>query len=92
MMKSSWIGIGFSHHRVPSLSNTATRSSIGTAGDPSSPLVRRTKSTIACFVGPSRHVERESSAMVHSPGLLGHVRDFAHRTAVIVQPVVVLTG
>ena len=30
-MKSSWIGIGFSHHSVPSLSNTATRSSTGTA-------------------------------------------------------------
>ena len=32
-MKSSWIGIGFSHHKVPSLSNTATRSSGGTAAD-----------------------------------------------------------
>jgi hypothetical protein len=30
-MKSSWIGIGFSHHSVPSLSNTATRSGGGTA-------------------------------------------------------------
>ena len=29
-MKSSWIGIGFSHHSVPSLSKTATRSSTGT--------------------------------------------------------------
>ena len=29
-MKSSWIGIGFSHHSVPSLSNTAIRSSAGT--------------------------------------------------------------
>ena len=26
-MKSSWIGIGFSHHSVPSLSKTATRGS-----------------------------------------------------------------
>jgi hypothetical protein len=25
-MKSNWIGIGFSHHIVPLLSNTATRS------------------------------------------------------------------
>ena len=48
--------------RQPSLSNTATRSSIGTAGDPSSPQVCRTKSMIACLVGPSRHVE----------GILGH--------------------
>jgi hypothetical protein len=29
-MKSAWIGIGFSHHNVPSLSNTATRSQPGT--------------------------------------------------------------
>jgi hypothetical protein len=43
-MKSSWIGIGFSHHKVPSLSNTATRSSTGTASD----TVRWTNSTIAC--------------------------------------------
>src|SRR3954462_14160623 len=50
-MKSSWIGIGFSHHRVPSLSNTATRSSAGTASAPSE--VRATKSKIACFAAPS---------------------------------------
>jgi hypothetical protein len=48
-MKSSWIGIGFSHQRVPSLSNTATRSSTGTASD----TVRSTKSTIACFAALS---------------------------------------
>ena len=30
-MKSSWMGIGFSHHSVPSLSKTAIRSSGGTA-------------------------------------------------------------
>ncbi len=48
-MKSSWIGIGFSHHSVPSLSNTATRSSTGTASD----TVRSTNSTIACFAAPS---------------------------------------
>jgi hypothetical protein len=29
-MKSARIGIGFSHHNVPSLSNTATRSPSGT--------------------------------------------------------------
>jgi hypothetical protein len=29
-MKPSSIGIGFSHHSVPSLSNTATRSAGGT--------------------------------------------------------------
>ena len=31
-MKSSWIGIGFSHHSVPSLSNAATRSATGNRG------------------------------------------------------------
>jgi len=29
-MKPSSTGIGFSHHKVPSLSNTATRDSTGT--------------------------------------------------------------
>src|SRR5438874_2360900 len=53
-MKSSWIGIGFSHHNVPSLSNTATRSSTGTASGPS-PHTRPTNSTIACLTAPSRH-------------------------------------
>src|SRR5215211_4129691 len=60
-MKSSWIGIGFSHHRVPSLSNTATRSSAGTGSDPSSPQVCQTKSTIACRAGPARQLRRTSS-------------------------------
>ena len=32
IVKSSWIGIGFSVHRVPSLSNTATRSVVGHEG------------------------------------------------------------
>ena len=53
-MKSSWIGIGFSHHNVPSLSNTATRSSTGTAADPSAPQTRATNATIACLAAPSR--------------------------------------
>ncbi len=48
-MKSSWIGIGFSHHNVPSLSNTATRSSTGTACD----TVRSTNSTSARLAAPS---------------------------------------
>ena len=47
-MKSAWIGNGFSHHRVPSLSNVAMRSSTGT-----SETVRSTKSTIARFAAPS---------------------------------------
>ena len=43
-MKSSWIGIGFSGHNVPSLSKTAIRSSTGTGFDPSAPVTRATKS------------------------------------------------
>ena len=66
-MKSSWIGIGFSHHSVPSLSNTATRSSTGTASDPSSPHVRRTKSMIACFAGPSRQLGSTSATIRRLP-------------------------
>ena len=48
-MKSAWIGIGFSHHKVPSLSKTATRSSAGTPAD----IVESAKSTIACLAAPS---------------------------------------
>ena len=65
-MKSSWIGIGFSHHRVPSLSNTATRSSTGTAADPPSPDARSTKSMMACLVGPSPIGEADRRSSVHS--------------------------
>jgi hypothetical protein len=60
-MKSSWIGIGYSHHSVPSLSNTAKRSSTGTGTDPSPPLTRATNSTIACFAGPSRQLDSPSA-------------------------------
>jgi hypothetical protein len=48
-MKSAWIGIGFSHHKVPSLSKTATRSSGGTPAD----TVRSAKSTTARLAVPS---------------------------------------
>jgi hypothetical protein len=48
-MKSAWIGIGFSHHKVPSLSKTATRSSTGTSSD----TVRSTNSTTALLAAPS---------------------------------------
>jgi hypothetical protein len=47
-MKSAWIGSGFSHHNVPSLSNTATRSSTDTFD-----TVRSTNPTIARFAGDS---------------------------------------
>ena len=66
-MKSSWIGIGFSHHRVPSLSNTATRSSTGTAAIRPRRTYAATKSTIACLVGPSRQLDSNPSVIVHSP-------------------------
>src|SRR5918994_465463 len=50
-MKSSWMGIGFSHHSVPSLSNTATRSSGATRS-----AADATKSRIARLAGPSRQL------------------------------------
>ena len=59
-MKSSWIGIGFSVHSVPSLSKTATRSSIGTGSDPSAPVTRATKSAIAFLAGPSRQLGNDT--------------------------------
>src|SRR5512132_960239 len=55
-MKSSWMGIGFSHHSVPSLSNTATRSSGGTVSIPPSVVTRWTKSKMACLLAPSRQL------------------------------------
>ena len=54
-MKSAWIGSGFSHHRVPSLSKTATRSSTG-----SSEAARSTNATIASLAAPSRQLARIS--------------------------------
>src|SRR4051794_41373974 len=66
-MKSSWMGIGFSHHSVPSLSNTATRCSTGTGGEPSAPVTRATKSTTACRAGPARQ-------LVSAGGVLGRGR------------------
>ncbi len=58
-MKSSWMYIGFSHHSVPSLSNTATRASGSTKSGPCV-VTRSTKSTIADFVGPSFHMSTVS--------------------------------
>src|SRR6476620_1235302 len=70
-MKSSWMYIGFSHHSVPSLSNTATRASGATYSGPSV-VTRPTKSTIADFVGPSFQVESSTmcSAATGSEELL----------------------
>src|SRR5215218_9104867 len=55
-MKSIWIGTGFSHQSVPSLSNTATRSSAGTGSDPSVPVVAATNRRNASLAGPSRQL------------------------------------
>src|SRR3954454_19643193 len=61
-MKSNWIGMGFSHHSVPSLSNTATRSSTGTDSHAA------TKSRIACLAGPARHFVSSPVISVSFPG------------------------
>jgi hypothetical protein len=53
MLKSSWIGIGFSHHRVPSLSNVATRCSSGIEPGPLAELAASTNCVIAWRVGVS---------------------------------------
>ena len=53
-MKSSWIGIGFSHHSVPSLSNTATL----LVGRDISRRTCATNSRIARRDGPSRQLAR----------------------------------
>ena len=46
-------GMGASLHRVPSLSNTAIRSGMGTKSALPSVAVRFTKSRMACLAGPS---------------------------------------
>ena len=51
-MKSAWIGIGFSHHKVPSLSKTAIRS----AGDTPADTVGSANSTTARLAAPSIHL------------------------------------
>src|SRR5215218_7349416 len=56
-MKSSWIGIGFSHHSVPSLSKTATRSATGTGGAPPVPHTAETNARTASRAGPARQHE-----------------------------------
>jgi hypothetical protein len=45
--------MGFSHHSVPSLSNTATRSSTGTALAVPWPQVCSTKLMMSAFAWPS---------------------------------------
>jgi hypothetical protein len=57
-MKPSSIGIGFSHHSVPSLSKVATRSDGGTKSGEPSVATRATKSRIDATVGPSFQLAR----------------------------------
>ena len=58
-MKSAWIGSGFSHQSVPSLSKTATRSSGGTPPE----VTRSTNASTASFVGPSFQVASGSATI-----------------------------
>ena len=67
-MKSSWIGIGFSHQRVPSLSNVAMRSDGGTKFGPSS-VTERTKSRIASLLLPSFQLPSTSSFAIFAAHL-----------------------
>src|SRR5215216_7533635 len=62
-MKSSWMGIGFSHHSVPSLSNTATRSAGGTWSSPPGVVTRSTNSMIAARAMPSVHKSRAAMSL-----------------------------
>src|SRR4051812_20948985 len=66
-MKSAWMGSGCSHHSVPSLSKTATRSATGTSS-----RVRATNSTMAWRAGPS---DQEASASIVGASLARHHRD-----------------
>src|SRR3954466_16153660 len=70
-MKASWTGIGFSPHSVPSLSNTAIRSSSGT----SSATVCSTNSTIVLRTTPSRQLDSAvigaASPRAHQRGRVG---------------------
>src|SRR5580692_727583 len=53
--KASWVYIGCSTHKVPSLSNVAMRSAGGTKSGPPCRVTRATKPVIACLLGPSFH-------------------------------------
>src|SRR5436305_1384711 len=62
-MKSAWIGIGFSHHNVPSLSKTATRSAAGTPAD----TVRSVNSSVVRC--PAAGSATSNRPMVRKPSL-----------------------
>jgi len=71
-MKSSCIGMGFSHHSVPSLSKTATRSSTGTAFAVPWPQVCSTKLIMLTFAWPSFQLDNGSS---ENGSAIWHLRD-----------------
>src|SRR4051794_39086556 len=83
--KPSSIGIGFSHHSVPSLSYTAIRSDGGTYSAPPSSVTRSTKSTIARLGAESRQLGRCPPMSVAREGgrrLAGEVDErVVHRAA-----------
>src|SRR5689334_19289853 len=62
-MKSSWMGMGFSVHSVPSLSKTAMRSFGGTKPGSPSRVAAATKSRIVRVVAVSRHDARPVSVV-----------------------------
>ena len=81
-MKSSWIGIGFSHQSVPSLSNVAMRSDGGTKCGPSS-VTERTKSRIASLLVPSFQLPSTSSFATARPTFRFVMQTFCgHPTAI----------
>jgi hypothetical protein len=53
-----WIGLGFSRHNVPSLSNTAMRALGGTKSGEAAFATRELKSTISSYAAPSFHEGR----------------------------------
>lgn len=67
-MKTNWKYSGCSAHSVPSLSNTAMRSSFGTNDLLPSRETSATKSVMAAFAGPSRHDGSGSPAGALAPG------------------------
>jgi hypothetical protein len=80
------MGIGFSHHNVPSLSKTAIRSSIGTGVEPSSPHARATKSVMARRAGPGRQDCSDPLVMVSAQAFLLLRVDRGRRVETVVRP------
>src|SRR6187402_363815 len=67
----TWKGTGFSDHKVPSLSNTATRSAAGTKSGPPCRVTRSTKSRMALREALSFHEGRGSGCSAAASTALG---------------------